>query len=78
MMNDAQDAGLDHDPTRLIKGTEQDAAAVFDMHAGYIRTIANKMLTEFFGERCKDFEPDCLCCQRWQYLDKLTENPFDS
>jgi hypothetical protein len=49
----------------------------FEMHAGYVRTIATEMLTESFGERCPEFEEHCECCKRWQLLDELTANPFD-
>lgn len=48
----------------------------FEQMAGHIRTIADEMLTTYFGERCPDFEPGCLCCERWKLLDKLTDNPF--
>ena len=34
----------------------------FAVMTGCIRTIAEEMLTEFFGEQCGDFEPECDCC----------------
>ena len=49
----------------------------FEMMAGHIRTIAETMLTEFFGDRCADYVPSCINCQRWRLLDELTLNPFD-
>lgn len=50
--------------------------ARFAQTAGHVRTIAEPMLREWFGERCADFEPDCHVCQRWAALDALTKNPF--
>ncbi len=57
---------------------EDSDAASFEMMAGHIRTIAETMLKEHFGERCDDYEPDCMCCQRWRALDKLLANPYES
>lgn len=48
----------------------------FLMMAGHLRTVAEAMLIEFFGEQCPDFEPDCECCRRWKLLDDLAQNPF--
>ncbi len=59
----------------VIAKTEADEE-IFDVMAGHVRTVAGEMLREFFGERCPDFEKDCIGCQRWQHLDKLTDNPF--
>lgn len=28
-------------------------------------------LTENFGERCEQFNPNCECCRRWLALDNL-------
>lgn len=28
-------------------------------------------ITEAFGERCEDFEPECWCCKAWAELDRL-------
>ncbi len=60
----------------MTRETEADRAEQWAMMAGHIRTIAGKLLTEFFDERCPDFEADCPCCERWAALDALTENPF--
>ena len=49
----------------------------FAMLAGHIVAVATGFLTEMFGDRCKDFEPDCECCRRWKMLDALVKNPFD-
>lgn len=48
----------------------------FFMMAEHLRVIGEEMLTEFFGERCPKFEPDCVVCERWKLLDDLTANPF--
>lgn len=48
----------------------------FDMMSGHLRTIAEAMLTEHFGERCPDFEEECVCCKRWKALDALTASPY--
>jgi hypothetical protein len=33
-------------------------------------------LVEWFGPRCRDFEPDCEACRRWAALDVLLDNPW--
>jgi len=44
----------------LIRRYGTDARFVkFEMH------VTAGELTEFFGKRCEDFEPLCLCCQNW-------------
>lgn len=30
-------------------------------------------ITEQFGERCPDFDADCICCQVWSQYDDLVE-----
>lgn len=30
-------------------------------------------LTEFYGERCPDFEPNCVGCQAWKHYDESTK-----
>lgn len=27
-------------------------------------------LSEFYGDRCEDFEPGCLCCKIWKDQDE--------
>lgn len=49
----------------------------FAMQARHIRTIAESVLTEYFGERCVEFDDHCDCCRRWKLLDDLTANPFE-
>jgi hypothetical protein len=41
-----------------------------------LEALAKKVLTEWFGEKCPDYDPDCECCKRWRSLDDLIENPF--
>ena len=44
----------------IIRRHGTDARFVkFEMH------VTAGELTEFFGKRCEDFEPLCLCCQNW-------------
>lgn len=54
-----------------------DEEQKFAMFAAYVRVVAESMLRVNFGERCKDFDPDCECCRRWKLLDDLTANPFE-
>jgi len=49
----------------------------FDAKSQPICEMAEALVTEMFGERCIDYSPGCLCCQRWQHLDLLLANPFD-
>jgi hypothetical protein len=49
----------------------------FDTRAKVVRSFAEPLLREFFGDRCEDFEPGCECCKRWAALDRLLENPFE-
>lgn len=30
-------------------------------------------LTGFFGSKCEDFEPDCLCCKMWKLQEEFEE-----
>ena len=48
----------------------------FDMMAGYLKAVSETLITEHFGERCPDFDPDCECCRRWNLMDQLIENPY--
>lgn len=29
-------------------------------------------VTEFYGERCPEYEPLCLCCKAWEGVDALS------
>lgn len=31
---------------------------------------AAKLITQHYGQRCDDFEPECICCQIWAEFDK--------
>lgn len=57
--------------------TDTQAKAKFDSVAGYLRIVAESFLREQFGERCKDFEPNCECCKRWKLLDGLVKSPWE-
>jgi hypothetical protein len=46
-------------------------------HAEFLRQYAARVLAEYFGPRCPDYEPQCVCCQRWRALDALVANPYD-
>ena len=52
-------------------------SAKFELQSSHIRTIAETMLAEHFGDRCEVFSPECLCCQRWAALDALLDNPYE-
>jgi hypothetical protein len=30
-------------------------------------------IEKYYGERCKDFEPTCFCCQAWAVYDAIRE-----
>ena len=30
-----------------------------------------RVITEYLGERCPDFNADCLCCKAWKEYDDL-------
>lgn len=53
-----------------------DYADKFDAAADAIRQMVSPVWIEFYGERCPEFEPECLCCRKWAELDKLLENPM--
>lgn len=49
----------------------------FAAMAGQVRTVAETLLTEFFGDRCQEFDAGCVNCTRWRLLDELIANPFN-
>lgn len=30
-----------------------------------------RIITEYLGDRCQDFDADCLCCKAWKEYDEL-------
>ena len=36
-----------------------------------MRDLIEEAVREYFGERCPDFIPGCLCCQAWAEYDRL-------
>lgn len=36
-----------------------------------------RFVIRWYGHKCKDFNPDCICCKKWKLLEELIENPFD-
>lgn len=36
-------------------------------------TTLDTFAIEQFGERCADFEPDCICCKVWAIRDRLQQ-----
>ncbi len=36
-----------------------------------LRERAKAWATEYWGERCADYETDCACCKAWQAIDTL-------
>lgn len=61
---------------RAFIGRDQENLVKFDRDVQIVRLVAGGLLSEWFGTRCKDFDPDCECCKRWKLLDDMTENPF--
>ncbi len=49
----------------------------FSHLARAVRVEAEVLLVQEFGERCEDYEPECLCCKRWKALDDLIANPYE-
>ena len=35
-----------------------------------MRTLLEEAISEYFGERCPDFEPGCPCCRAWAEFDE--------
>lgn len=35
------------------------------------KAMIAEAITEHWGERCLDVDPDCICCTAWQYFDAL-------
>jgi hypothetical protein len=35
--------------------------------------LIEEALTEFYGERCPDYEWTCICCVAWKQYDTLCE-----
>lgn len=44
---------------------------VYEFKNAYIKNMAEDFVTEYFGERCGDYEHNCECCRRWRALDTL-------
>jgi hypothetical protein len=43
-------------------------------HGGSVRITAAVMenaLMEHYGERCPEYQPGCLCCEKWRAFDRL-------
>jgi hypothetical protein len=57
--------------------SEQNDRARFNIYADDVRITSERLIIEFFGERCNDYQQDCSICQHWKALDDLIENPFD-
>ena len=53
-----------------------DEEYIYDMMANHVRIVAEELIIKFWGERCEDFNQDCLLCNKWKQLDDLLENPF--
>jgi len=32
-----------------------------------------KVMQEYWGERCPDFEPECPACKAWKHFDRTNE-----
>lgn len=44
------------------------------LKADALRTV-RLYVEEWFGERCEEFEPNCICCRKWQAFDELFKGP---
>ena len=55
---------------RILEG--DDGEVKFTAQAKAIKKLSAAMLVEHFGEQCKEFEPECECCERWAALNRLT------
>lgn len=36
-----------------------------------------EFVVKWYGERCPDYDPDCIVCQHWKMVDELFRNPFE-
>jgi hypothetical protein len=32
--------------------------------------IVKAMITQFWGKRCEEYEPECACCYAWKHYDE--------
>lgn len=53
--------------------TIDKSIAQLNAEGAMIRAQAAMWLTEHFGERCKEFNAECICCKRWAAMDVLCE-----
>jgi hypothetical protein len=35
------------------------------------KNLVEEAVTEYFGERCPEYEPGCACCEGWKQYDTL-------
>lgn len=33
--------------------------------------LIKEAVTDWWGERCTEYDPDCVCCTAWAQFDKL-------
>ena len=50
-----------------------DPADQYDVDTNTFMLGFAAYLTENFGDRCPDFEPECMCCKLWALHDQVKE-----
>lgn len=55
---------------------EQDEEEAINRDIEKIKAVVEPFLKGWFGERCPDFDENCLLCKRWQHYDQLIKSPF--
>ena len=49
----------------------------YELGMNNVRDEIEKLILTTYGERCPDFQEDCICCKKWAAFDTLVENPFE-
>jgi hypothetical protein len=61
---------------RLADEYEQDEEEAINRDIEKIKAVVEPFLKGWFGDRCPDFDENCLLCKRWQHYDQLIKSPF--
>lgn len=48
----------------------------FDEDVEEVKDVVEPFLKEWFGDRCPDFDENCIVCKKWQLYDKLIKKPW--
>jgi hypothetical protein len=54
--------------------TLDNADALFQRDAVNVIGRLTAYTRRWYGERCRDYEPECACCAMWQAVRLVTEN----